>query len=95
MGHSPLHEHAWHEVRILHAIYSMHAYTLYYSTSARTTLRKPRVCVKLERHYLSEATSKVFAGYIHKSIYISTDFRSQKASVKALNFLIITLYVTS
>ena len=29
--------------------------------------------MELERHYLSEATSKVFTGYIRKSIYIPTD----------------------
>ena len=31
--------------------------------------------MELKQHYLSEATFKVFAGYIYKSIYISTDYQ--------------------
>ena len=76
-GHSPLHECG------TNTIYSMYVYT--YSSSTKTTLRNPRERVGLEHHYLSEATSKVFAGSIFVQI-----FRFWKGSVKALNFLIIT-----
>ena len=41
-----------------------------------------------QRKYLATSTSKVFAESICKSIYLSTDFRSRKGSVEALNFLI-------
>ena len=56
-----------------------------YSARART-LHEPREHVELEQHYLSEATSKVFAGYICKSIYIPTDFQVPESLCRGPEF---------